>query len=181
MKAIPTSLAGVTILEPRIFCDERGTFFESYNLRTFAQVGIDAPFVQDNQSFSRHNVLRGLHYQIEHSQGKLVRVLSGEVFDVAVDLRRGSAYFGRAVGVNLSPESGRMLWIPPGFAHGYLVLSESAEFLYKTTDYYFPQYERTLAWNDPQLGIQWPGDAEQFILSEKDKKGLSLQLADCYE
>jgi len=180
VKAIPTSLPGVTILEPRIFRDERGTFFESFNVRTFAQVGIEGPFVQDNQSFSYHNVLRGLHYQIEHSQGKLVRVLSGEVFDVAVDLRRRSAHFGRAVGVSLSPESGRMLWIPPGFAHGYLVLSESAEFLYKTTDYYFPLYERTLAWNDPQLGIQWPGDTDQFVLSEKDRNGLPLQLADCY-
>ncbi|MDH5264369.1 MAG: dTDP-4-dehydrorhamnose 3,5-epimerase [Betaproteobacteria bacterium] len=157
MKAIPTELPGVLILEPKVFGDDRGFFFESYNRRAFREAtGLDPDFVQDNHSRSARNVLRGLHYQVRQPQGKLVRVTSGEVYDVAVDLRRSSATFGRWVGLALSAANRRMLWVPEGFAHGFVVTSDHAEFLYKTTDYYAPQHERSLLWNDPALGIAWP-------------------------
>ena len=153
----PTELEGVLILDPQVFGDARGYFFESFNARDFAHcTGVNLPFVQDNHSRSARGVLRGLHYQVEHAQGKLVRVTHGEVFDVAVDIRRDSPTFGRWAGVRLSGENKRQLWIPPGLAHGFLVLSESAEFLYKTTDYWYPAHERSLRWDDPQLAIEWP-------------------------
>jgi dTDP-4-dehydrorhamnose 3,5-epimerase len=180
MKVTPTAIADVLIIEPRIFGDVRGFFFESYNQNTFAEFGIPDNFVQDNHSKSSRGVLRGLHYQLEHPQGKLVRVASGEIFDVAVDLRRASPTFGKWVGERLSAENRRMLWIPPKFAHGFLVLSESAEMLYKTTDFYAPAAERSLAWNDPELGIDWPIDGEP-LLSAKDKVGTSLAASDVYE
>ena len=178
MKVTPTAIADVKLVEPRVFGDERGFFMESWNARTLAAAGIDAAFVQDNHSRSRRGVLRGLHYQVLHAQGKLVRVVIGEVFDVVVDLRRSSPTFGAAVTVVLSAENRQMLWVPPGFAHGFMVLSESADFLYKTTDYWFPQHERTLLWNDPALGIAWP-DATP-ILAEKDAAGLPLARAETY-
>ena len=179
MNLIPTAIPDVLLLEPRVFGDERGFFLESWNKRTFAELGITADFVQDNHSRSQKNVLRGLHYQIEHAQGKLVRVTAGEVYDVAVDLRRSSPTFGRWVGFTLSAADKRMAWIPPGFAHGFLVTSDSAEFLYKTTDYYSPAHERTLLWNDPQLAIPWPLDGEP-LLAAKDKAGTPLALAACF-
>jgi dTDP-4-dehydrorhamnose 3,5-epimerase len=179
MKAIATAIPDVVLLEPKVFGDERGFFFESWNRRTLAELGIDADFVQDNHSRSRKNVLRGLHYQIEHAQGKLVRVTSGEVFDVAVDLRRSSPTFGQWVGFTLSADDKRMAWIPPGFAHGFCVTSEWAEFLYKTTDYWSPAHERTLLWNDPALGIRWPLDGEP-LLAAKDKTGTPLAQAETY-
>ncbi|MFM2263420.1 MAG: hypothetical protein RI959_2096 [Pseudomonadota bacterium] len=155
--ATPTSLEGVIILEPKVFGDDRGFFFESFNQRDFEKVtGVSAAFVQDNHSRSVKGVLRGLHYQIQHPQGKLVRVTQGVVFDVAVDLRKSSPTFGQHVGVELSADNKRQLWIPPGFAHGFVVVSETAEFLYKTTDYWFPEHERSLLWSDPALQIQWP-------------------------
>jgi dTDP-4-dehydrorhamnose 3,5-epimerase len=169
----------VLLIEPRVFSDERGFFFESWNQRTFVAQGIDAAFVQDNHSRSLRDVLRGLHYQIEHAQGKLVRVCEGEVFDVAVDIRRSSPSFGRWVGINLSAENRRMLWIPPGFAHGFLVLSEAAEFLYKTTDYWYPEHERTLLWNDPALAIDWPLSGAPR-LAPKDAAGRPVAAADLY-
>lgn len=182
MKVTPTALPGVLLLEPRVFSDDRGFFFESFNARAFADAtGLDAGFVQDNHSHSRRNVLRGLHYQIEQAQGKLVRAASGEVFDVAVDLRRSSPTFGRWEGVVLSAANRRMLWVPPGFAHGFLVLSESADFLYKTTDYYAPQHERCLRWNDPAVGVKWPlPEGEQPVLSPKDGLGAALSDAQVY-
>ena len=179
MKIIPTSIPDVVLLEPKVFGDERGFFYESWNKRTFAELGIAADFVQDNHSKSQQNVLRGLHYQIEHAQGKLVRVAAGAVYDVAVDLRRSSPTFGQWVGFTLSAEDKRMAWIPPGFAHGFCVTSESAEFLYKTTDYYSPAHERTLLWNDPQLAIPWPLDGEP-LLAAKDKSGLPLAEAETF-
>lgn len=175
MKVTPTSISDVLIIEPRVFGDERGFFFESYNQQAFKTAcGFDAQFVQDNHSRSAKGVLRGLHYQLEQAQGKLVRVVRGAVFDVAVDIRKTSATFGQWVGVELSEENHRQLWVPPGFAHGFLTLSESADFLYKTTDYYAPQHERCIAWNDPTLGIDWPllGLAPQ--ISGKDKAGVAL-------
>ena len=154
--AIPTALPGVLILEPKVFGDSRGFFFESFNAHDFANVtGLDVTFVQDNHSRSAQGVLRGLHYQIQQAQGKLVRVTEGEVFDVAVDIRRSSPHFGQWVGVHLSADNKRQVWVPPGFAHGFAVLSASAEFLYKTTDYYAPEHERCIGWNDPQLAIDW--------------------------
>lgn len=173
MKVTPTKLAGVLVIEPRVFGDERGFFFESFNLKAFREAtGLaDVDFVQDNHSKSVRGVLRGLHYQIEQAQGKLVRVTQGEVFDVAVDIRRGSPTYGSWVGEILSAENCRQLWIPPGLAHGFIVLSESAEFLYKTTDYYAPAYERCIAWNDPELAITWPLNLIP-TLSEKDKNGV---------
>ncbi|MCX7266501.1 MAG: dTDP-4-dehydrorhamnose 3,5-epimerase [Betaproteobacteria bacterium] len=154
---IPTELPEVLVLEPKVFGDARGFFYESFNERDFAQAtGLSAQFVQDNHSLSARGVLRGMHYQIEHAQGKLVRVVRGEVFDVAVDMRRSSSTFGRWSGVRLSSENNRQMWVPPGFAHGFLVLSEAAEFLYKTTDYWYPEHERSVGWNDPAVGIQWP-------------------------
>ncbi len=170
MKVIPTAIPDVLLLEPKVFGDERGFFLESWNRRTFAELGITADFVQDNHSKSQRNVLRGLHYQIEHAQGKLVRVTAGEVYDVAVDLRRSSPTFGKWVGFTLSAADKRMAWIPPGFAHGFCVTSDAAEFLYKTTDYYSPAHERTLLWNDPQLAIPWPLVGEP-LLAAKDKAG----------
>jgi dTDP-4-dehydrorhamnose 3,5-epimerase len=180
MQITPTALSDVLLVEPKVFGDERGFFFESWNRRAFAAAGIDAEFVQDNHSRSGRGVLRGLHYQIEHAQGKLVRVTEGEVFDVAVDLRRSSPSFGRSVGVVLSAANRRMLWIPPGFAHGFVVLSENAEFLYKATDYWYPQHERTLLWSDPALRIDWPL-AGAPTLAAKDAAGRLLADADVYD
>ncbi len=170
MNLIPTAIPDVLLLEPRVFGDERGFFLESWNKRAFAELGITADFVQDNHSRSQMNVLRGLHYQIEDAQGKLVRVTAGEVYDVAVDLRRSSPTFGQWICFELSAENKRMAWIPPGFAHGFCVTSDSAEFLYKTTDYYSPAHERTLLWNDPQLAIPWPLSGEP-LLAAKDAAG----------
>jgi len=176
----PTSLPEVKIIEPRVFGDARGYFYESFNAREFAEAtGAHVDFVQDNHSLSAKNVLRGLHYQIQHPQGKLVRVIAGEVFDVAVDLRRSSPDFGKWAGVTLSAENRRQLWLPPGFAHGFVVLSESAEFLYKTTDYWFAEHERSLLWNDPALGIVWPFDGDP-VLAAKDAAGIPLSEADTY-
>lgn len=174
MKVIETSIPDVLIIEPRVFGDTRGFFYESFNAAAFeAATGLKRSFVQDNHSKSQRGVLRGLHYQIQQPQGKLVRVVAGEVFDVAVDLRRSSPSFGRWTGVHLSAENQRQLWIPEGFAHGFLVLSETAEFLYKTTDYYVPEHERSLLWNDPELAIGWPID-ESPQLSAKDIAGKRL-------
>jgi dTDP-4-dehydrorhamnose 3,5-epimerase len=179
MKVTPTALADVLLIEPRVFGDARGYFFESYNRREFAQAGIDVAFVQDNHSRSARGVLRGLHYQIEHAQGKLVSVVSGEVHDVAVDMRRSSPTFGRSIGMTLSAHDKRMLWIPPGFAHGFLVLSEAAEFLYKTTDFWYPEFERSLLWNDSALGIAWPLQ-QAPTLAAKDAAGTPFAIADTY-
>lgn len=174
MNVIQTAIPGVVIIEPKVFGDDRGFFYESYNQQRFEELTGTAPvFVQDNHSRSARGVLRGLHYQIQQTQGKLVRVTSGEVFDVCVDLRRSSPTFGKSVSVFLSAENHRQIWVPPGFAHGFLVTSDSAEFLYKTTDYYAPQYERCLLWNDPVIGIEWPLQQEP-LLSVKDKAGLPL-------
>ena len=181
MRVTPTAIAGVLVIEPRVFGDERGFFFESYNERAFAEAtGITAKFVQDNHSRSVKNTLRGLHYQIQQAQGKLVRAVAGEVFDVAVDIRRSSPTFGQWVGENLSAENKRMMWIPPGLAHGFAVLSESADFLYKTTDYWAPQHERTLLWNDPDLAIAWPLAGEP-ILAAKDRAGKRLSEAEVFD
>jgi dTDP-4-dehydrorhamnose 3,5-epimerase len=180
MKSIPTAISDVLVIEPAVFGDARGFFFESWNQRAFDQlVGREVRFVQDNHSMSARNVLRGLHYQVRQAQGKLVRVVAGEVYDVAVDLRRSSPAFGRWVGARLSAENRRMMWVPAGFAHGFLVLSERAEFLYKTTDYYAPEHERTLLWNDPALGIDWPlaGDP---VLKPKDASGTPLAQAETF-
>jgi dTDP-4-dehydrorhamnose 3,5-epimerase len=180
MKITPTAIPDVRIVEPVVFGDERGFFLESFNRRALAQAGLDRDFVQDNHSRSRRGVLRGLHYQIPRAQGKLVRILSGEIYDVAVDLRRSSPSFGRWVGVSLSAENKRMLWIPEGFAHGFLVLSEFAEVFYKVTEYYAPQCERSLLWNDPDLAIAWPACGDP-ILSEKDRQGARLNQAEVYD
>ncbi|WP_191490036.1 dTDP-4-dehydrorhamnose 3,5-epimerase [Pseudomonas sp. FEN] len=181
MKATPTRLPGVLILEPKVFGDERGFFYESFNARAFQEAtGLDVPFVQDNHSRSQQGVLRGLHYQLENTQGKLVRVIAGEVLDVAVDIRRSSPHFGQWVAVRLSAENNRQLWIPEGFAHGFVVLSDSAEFLYKTTDYYTPSAERCIRWDDPTLAIDWEFDGVPQ-LSAKDLNGKSLHEADLFE
>jgi dTDP-4-dehydrorhamnose 3,5-epimerase len=179
MQLVATAIPEVKIVEPRVFGDDRGFFFESWNRKALAAAGLDVDFVQDNHSRSRRGVLRGLHYQIEHAQGKLVRCVAGEVFDVAVDLRRSSPTFGRHVGVHLSAENKRMFWVPPGFAHGFVVLSDAADFLYKATDYYHPEHERTLLWNDPALGIAWPF-AGAPTLAAKDAAGRVLAEAACY-
>src|SRR5215813_12726907 len=180
MKVIATSIPDVLILEPQVFGDARGFLLESWNSRKFCDaVGLDISFVQDNHSRSRRGVLRGLHYQIKQPQGKLVRVVSGCVFDCAVDLRKSSPTFGRWTGTELSGDNHRQLWIPVGFAHGFLVLSDSADFLYKTTDYYAPQHERSIAWNDPAVGIAWPADVEP-VLSAKDKAGVPLRDAEVF-
>jgi dTDP-4-dehydrorhamnose 3,5-epimerase len=180
MKAIPTAIPEVLLVEPAVFGDARGFFMESWNRRVFSGLaGRDVDFVQDNHSASARGVLRGLHYQVREPQGKLVRVVAGEVFDVAVDLRRSSPTFGRWVGERLSAENRRMLWVPEGFAHGFLVLSERAEFLYKTTAYYAPEHERTLLWNDPALGIAWPLKGEP-LLKPKDAAGSVLAKAETY-
>lgn len=174
MQVTSLSVPGLLVIEPRVFGDARGFFFESFNKRAFAAcTGLDVDFVQDNHSKSAQGVLRGMHYQIGQEQGKLVRVVAGEVFDVAVDIRPGSATFGRWDGVVLSADNKRQLWIPPGFAHGFLTLSASAEFLYKTTDYYAPECERCIAWNDPDIGIIWPL-SEEPLMSEKDRLGKKL-------
>jgi len=181
MNVIKTQLDGLVVLEPTVHGDSRGFFFESYNQQVLAKVaGITAPFVQDNHSRSARNVLRGLHYQIRQTQGKLVRVTAGKVFDVAVDIRRSSATFGRWLGVELSAENKRIVWVPPGFAHGFAVLSEYAEFLYKTTDYWASEHERTIAWDDPDLAIAWPINGEP-ILSAKDKAGARFREAEVFE
>ena len=180
MKVICCNIPDVLIIEPKVFGDDRGFFFESFNQKRFEELtGVKSHFVQDNHSRSAQHVLRGLHYQIRQPQGKLVRVTVGEVFDVCVDLRKHSETFGHSVAVILSAQNHRQLWIPPGFAHGFLVVSSSAEFLYKTTDYYAPEYERSLLWNDPALGIDWPLTAEP-LLSAKDKIGLPLAQAEVF-
>jgi len=181
MQVTPTRLPEVLIIDPKVFGDERGFFFESYNARTFREAtGFNGEFVQDNHSKSARGVLRGLHYQIQQAQGKLVRVTAGEVFDVVVDLRKSSQRFGQHEAVVLSAANRRMLWVPPGFAHGFLVTSESAEFLYKVTDSWAPEHERTLLWNDPALGIDWPLNGIEPILSKKDVEGLPLARAETY-
>ena len=180
MKVSPTAIPEVLILEPRVHQDARGFFLESYNRRSFRDATrLDVEFVQDNQAFSVRNVLRGLHYQVRQPQGKLIQVMAGEIFDVAVDLRRSSPTFGKWAGVTLSGGSHRMLWIPPGFAHGYLVRSEHAILLYKVTDYYAPEHDRTLLWNDPELAVAWPLEAEP-ILSDKDRRGARLGSAELF-
>lgn len=180
MNVIATEIPEVLILEPKVFGDARGFFYESFNERTFREVtGVVTHFVQDNHSCSERDVLRGLHYQIQHPQGKLVRVVVGEVFDVAVDMRRSSPNFGQWVGFTLSSENKRMAWIPPGFAHGFCVTSDVAEFLYKATDFWFPEYERTLLWNDPAVGIEWPLDGEPK-LAVKDAAGTLLSVCEVF-
>ena len=182
MKVTPTAIPGVLIIEPKVFGDARGFFYESFNQKAFNDAtGTNYQFVQDNHSRSSKGVLRGLHYQIEQPQGKLVRVVHGAVFDVAVDIRRGSATFGQWVGVELSEENHKQLWMLPGFAHGFLVTSESAEFLYKTTDYYAPEHERCIVWNDPALSIQWPDIGIPPSLSTKDQAGTLLNNAEVFE
>ncbi|MGA2847844.1 MAG: dTDP-4-dehydrorhamnose 3,5-epimerase [Terracidiphilus sp.] len=180
MKVQATAIPDVLIIEPAVFGDERGFFMESFNAREMRRIGIDAEFVQDNHSRSQRNVLRGLHYQISQPQGKLVRVVSGAVFDVAVDMRRDSSTFGKWAGIELSAENKRLFWLPPGLAHGFFVLSESADFVYKATDYYAPQFERTLLWNDTDLGIVWPLTSEP-ILSGKDAAGKTFRESEVFE
>jgi dTDP-4-dehydrorhamnose 3,5-epimerase len=181
VKITPTALAEVLVVEPRVFGDERGFFFESWNARSFAEAGIDATFVQDNHSRSARGVLRGLHYQIAQPQGKLVRVVRGRVFDVAVDIRRGSPTFGRWAGVELSGDNRKMLWVPPGFAHGFLSLEDGTEFLYKCTDFYAPDHERSILWSDPRIGIDWPlAPGEAPALAGKDAAGQLLDNAEVY-
>ena len=180
MQVTATDLPEVMVIEPKVFGDARGFFLESFNAKAFAEAtGVNLPFVQDNHSRSAQGVLRGLHYQIKQAQGKLVRVVRGSVFDVAVDVRRSSPNFGHWVGVELSEDNNRQLWVPPGFAHGFLVLSASADFLYKTTDYYAPEHERSVLWNDPAIGIDWPLLGEP-LLSGKDKAGVLLKDAEVF-
>lgn len=183
MRRVPTEIPEVILFEPKVFEDERGFFFESYNRRTLEALGLAVDFVQDNHSRSRRGVLRGLHYQIApRAQGKLVRVVAGEIYDVAVDLRRSSPTFGRWIGVRLSAENKKQIYIPEGFAHGFLALSPWAEVCYKTTDYYSPVHERCLLWNDPRLNISWPlGDGESPTLSPKDAQGVPLDQADVFD
>jgi len=179
VNVIKSEIPDVLVIEPKVFGDDRGHFYESYNEREFVRrTGITACFVQDNHSRSARNVLRGLHYQVKQAQGKLVRVVAGEVFDVAVDLRKSSPTWGKWTGARLSAENKRMLWIPVGFAHGFVVLSDSADFLYKTTDYYAPEHERCIIWNDPDIGIEWP--LEEPILAAKDKVGRRLKDAEVF-
>lgn len=181
MKRIDTAIQDVFLIEPKVFGDDRGFFYESWNKLALAGLGLDVDFVQDNHSKSARGVLRGLHYQIRRPQGKLVRVVAGEVYDVAVDLRRSSPTFGQWVGFTLSAENKRMAWIPPGFAHGFYVTSESAEFLYKTTDFWCPEFERSLLWNDPAVGIGWPLMGESPKLAAKDAAGTPLAVSETYE
>jgi dTDP-4-dehydrorhamnose 3,5-epimerase len=181
MNFISTTIPDVILIEPRVFVDERGFFLESYQKKHFAEAGIDLDFVQDNHSKSQQGTLRGLHYQIQQAQGKLVRVVSGEIFDVAVDIRKNSPTFGKWVGDYLSAENKKLLWVPPGFAHGFYVTSSEAEVLYKATDYYAPQWERTIAWNDPTIGIDWPIGGKQLILSPKDTAGKPFGEAEVFE
>lgn len=179
MNVIETALPGVMLIEPKVFGDARGFFLESWNAKTFAKLGLDLDFVQDNHSRSAKGVLRGIHYQLNEPQGKLVRVVNGAVFDVAVDLRKSSPHFGKWVGFELSAENKRMMWVPPGFGHGFLVLSESADFLYKTTAYYAPQWDRGVRWNDPDIGVQWPLEGEPQH-SAKDQIAPLLKDAEVY-
>jgi dTDP-4-dehydrorhamnose 3,5-epimerase len=179
MKIISTDIPEVLVIEPAVYGDARGFFMESYNVRAMREIGIDANFVQDNHSRSTRNVLRGLHYQLRHPQGKLVRVVSGRVFDVAVDIRLGSPTFGKWAGVELTAENKQMFWIPKGFAHGFMVLSETADFLYKASDFYDPQSERSIQWNDPDIGVQWPLEGTP-LLSDKDKAGVPLKDAEVF-
>ena len=180
MKIIQTEIPDVLIIEPKVFGDRRGFFFESFNQRAFREMtGLTVDFVQDNHSRSLQNVLRGLHYQIRQPQGKLVRVISGEVFDVAVDIRRSSPTFGKWVGDYLNAENKKQIWVPPGFAHGFLVISETAEFLYKTTDYYAPEHERCIRWNEPDLDIRWPVKSRPQV-SAKDENGVSFKDAEVF-
>ena len=182
MKVVDTDLPGLKVIEPRVFADERGFFLETWNLRAFRDAGLEAAFVQDNHSRSARGVLRGMHYQIRRPQGKLVRVAAGAVFDVAVDLRRGSATFGQWFGAELSAENGRMMWVPAGFAHGFLSLTDGADFLYKCTDYYAPEHERVLRWDDPDLGIPWPLEGIGAPrLAPRDAAGKRLSEADVYD
>ena len=181
MKLVDTQIADVKIIEPAVFGDERGYFMETWSSEKFKEQGLDINFVQDNHSRSPQGILRGMHYQIEHTQGKLVRVVTGKVFDVAVDIRKSSDTFGQWIGVELSDENHRMLWVPPGFAHGFYVMSEQADFLYKCTDIYAPQYERCIQWDDAEIGIDWPlVDGTPPILSDKDKQGLALSTAEVF-
>lgn len=181
MKLIHTAIPGLLVIEPRVFGDDRGFFFESFNRKKFAELtGLDLDFVQDNHSRSAQNVLRGLHYQIQHPQGKLVRVIQGAVLDVAVDIRKSSPTFGKHVALELSAENKRMLWIPEGFAHGFSVLTETAEFLYKTTDYWFPEHERCIRWDDPALAIDWKLQTAPLV-SGKDAQGKNLDTAELFE
>ncbi len=180
MNVVSTTIPDVVVIEPKVFGDARGFFYESFNQKQFeALTGVSKQFVQDNHSRSARNVLRGLHYQVRQPQGKLVRVIAGEVFDVVVDIRRSSPTFGKWFGLNLSADNKRMLWIPEGFAHGFVVLSEYAEFLYKTTDYWAPEHERSIMWNDPDLAIEWPLDGEP-LLSAKDKAGKPFREAEVF-
>ena len=180
MKVTATKIPDVLILEPKVFGDERGFFMESFNAKKFSQAtGLDVTFVQDNHSRSSKGVLRGLHYQLQQPQGKLVRVVSGAVFDVAVDIRQSSPTFGQWVGVELSSENHRQLWVPAGFAHGFLVLSDTADFLYKTTDYYAPEYERCIHWDDPTVGIEWP-NRQSLVVSVKDAQGRKFSDAEIF-
>jgi len=180
VKTFPTEIPDVLLLEPKVHQDDRGFFLETYNRRTFNEaVGMKVDFVQDNESFSVRNVLRGLHYQIRQPQGKLIQVVAGEIFDVAVDLRRSSPTFGKWIGVNLSGGTHRMIWVPQGFAHGYLVLSEHAIVFYKTTDFYAPEHERTILWSDPSLNIRWPLE-DKPIVSDKDRRGVALGSAELF-
>lgn len=181
MRVVQSSLPGVLVIEPKVFGDARGFFLESWNERAFAQAtGVDLRFVQDNHSRSRRSVLRGLHYQVCQPQGKLVRVVRGAIFDVAVDLRRSSPAFGRWFGIELTEDDHRQVWVPPGFGHGFLVLSESADVLYKATDYYAPEHERSLLWNDPAVGVDWPLGGTEPLLSAKDAAGLRLAQCEVY-
>jgi dTDP-4-dehydrorhamnose 3,5-epimerase len=180
MKITRTRIPEVVVLEPKVFGDERGFFLESYNQRSFAEIGLDRTFVQDNHAHSTRNVLRGLHYQLGQPQGKLLRVVAGAIWDVAVDVRRSSPTFGQWVGEELTAENKRMLWVPEGFAHGYVVTSESADVLYKATDFYAPECERSLLWNDPRLGIPWPLSGEPQ-LSQKDRAGVLLSAAEVFD
>ena len=182
MKVLDTTIPDVKIIEPKVFGDTRGFFYESFNRKTFRDhTGLDLDFVQDNHSKSAKGVLRGLHYQIEQAQGKLVRVVSGKVFDVAVDIRKPSSSFGRWVGETLSAKNARQLWVPPGFAHGFLVLGDDTEFLYKTTDYYAPEHERTIRWDDADIAIEWPIDGLDLRLSDKDKDGIPFLSAEYFD
>jgi dTDP-4-dehydrorhamnose 3,5-epimerase len=181
MKITETAIPEVLLVEPTVFGDDRGFFYESYNAKKWQELtGLQTTFVQDNHSRSAKNVLRGIHYQIQQSQGKLVRVVAGEVFDVAVDLRQSAPTFGQWVGERLSAENKKSLWVPEGFGHAFLVLSDSAEFLYRTTDFYAPEYERCIAWNDPEIGVDWPLDGEP-LLSEKDANGTAFSKAEYYK
>lgn len=182
MRAISLSIPEVMLIEPKVFGDDRGFFFESFNQKTFNQAtGTEFEFVQDNHSRSSHGVLRGLHYQLQQAQGKLVRVVRGKVWDVAVDVRQNSATFGQWVGAELSEDNHQQLWVPPGFAHGFVVMSESADFLYKTTDYYAPEHERCIRWDDPGLAITWPDIGKAPLVSDKDAKGTLFTEAECFE